>query len=564
MPPPRREFPAAEASEIFVDREDPKRVFEKAALSIPAEGCLLRCWYGVGGQGKSALARELFRMTAAAADPSHGHLRRAMLDLHGRSKTDPDLLLVWIRNAFAREGMGFPAFDLAFAIMWEATRGEEALPNLISPWLRRSSDFVQDGGPEMLKLTGELVAEIGMSIPGLNFLLKRGVRWGIEAAKRGWLEQTRPQLHRLHRGGAPLEPHEYSALMPWMLAQDMNRHLAAHPDERFVLFVDEYESVFDGAGTGARWRENRFDTHLRGFIAETDGLLAVFFSREKLVWEEDADWRDALAGHQHLLGGLSDTDADNWLRQVPVEDEALRIAMIAGARETPDPAAPVYPLMLDLQVAHWRNLKGRAEPRDFHVGATGFEARRRELVRRLLRDYSAPLQSVMEHLSLVRRFDRETFLHVVEERRLALSLDDFDRLAALSIVSRDEAGWLALHTAIADAIAETLDQDKRKAVEDMLLRHFLTRANPPRVADVSASTLACYSEAVRLRKRQGIEGYPGWVALASVMIRESARSSFVVDLLRDALDFGTSENHRDVMDTTVLRSFRQTTRSMGT
>ena len=318
MPLPPRRRPSA--STIFVDRDPPKRVFEDAALGIPAEGCLVRVWHGVGGQGKTALARELFRMSDGAVDPSYRHLRRAMLDLHDRPKTDPDRLLVWCRNAFARAGLAFPAFDLAFAIMWERTRGDEPLPKFENPWLQRTGETVAEATPDVVQVTRELVEEFVDTIPALGFLLRRGASWGFDRGKRAWLERTRPQLAELYRDGMPIEDHELSALMPWMLAQDLNRHLADHPDERFVLFIDEYERVTEGAGTGARWRENPFDARMRELVAETDGLLACFFTRERLHWEDDPDWRPLLDGHQHLLGGLDPRDAERWLLEVPVED----------------------------------------------------------------------------------------------------------------------------------------------------------------------------------------------------------------------------------------------------
>jgi hypothetical protein len=90
--------------------------------------------------------------------------------------------------------------------------------------------------------------------------------------------------------------------------------------------------------------------------------LAIFFSRERLPWEDDPDWRDDLNGAQHLLGGLPDKDADEFLRAIPIESAVIREAIIDGAREKPRPAAAVYPLMLDLQVEHWRTIVAKREP----------------------------------------------------------------------------------------------------------------------------------------------------------------------------------------------------------
>ncbi len=558
MPPSRRMPNASQASTVFVDREEPKRTFEKAALSIPGQGCSLLTWYGVGGQGKTALARELFRISSAEVEPSYAHLRRAMLDLHGRPKTDPDRLLVWIRNAFARSGVAFPAFDLAFAVMWEKTRGEDPLPNFERPWLHRTGDALAETIPDTVAITREFLEETAQTIPGLGFLVKRGTQWAFDKGKRAWLERTRHQLKELYRNGQLIEPYEMSVLMPWMLAQDINRHLSDNPDDRFVLFIDEYESVMDGAGTGARWRENPFDEHMRSFIAETDGLLAIFFSREKLPWEFDLDWAGSLKGNQHLLGGLSGPDADQWLRKVPISDEAIRLVIIEGARETSEEGAPVYPLMLDLQVEHWRNLGEAARPQDFRVRETSFFARRQRLIERLLRDYDEPFQAVLRRLALPLRFDRRAFEHVVKTFNIPLAFEAFDRLRALSIMTEDEEGWLSMHRAVADAIIQALTDGTLDQTRDRLIEHFSNRAMPETAAMVSDETLACFSEASRLRAQQDAEGYIDWLDKLDDKIFEAFRSIFLENVWRSALDFALCEqgdhHHQTAMSYNNLAS----------
>ncbi len=113
------------------------------------------------------------------------------------------------------------------------------------------------------------------------------------------------RIGKLYSNGELKKPYELSKLLPWMLAQDLNFHIATHPKERLVLLIDEYERVFDEGGAGARWKENPFDAHLRTLIQYSNGLLAVFFSRERLPWEDNPNWRDDLKNAQHLLGGLA-------------------------------------------------------------------------------------------------------------------------------------------------------------------------------------------------------------------------------------------------------------------
>ncbi|MBX3576285.1 MAG: tetratricopeptide repeat protein [Rhizobiaceae bacterium] len=538
MPQPRRRNSQA-ANRVFVDRETPQRVFEDAAFSIPADRSIVRVFYGVGGQGKTALCRELMRKTDGAREPAYAFLRRAELDLHGRPKDDPDRLLVWIRNAFAETGIGFPCFDLAFALAWDATRGEEPLPNFTKPWLKRATTLSQYGLEGAADAAKQVATELVGGVPGIGFALKKLGTWSIEKGKRAWLERTHEPLKALYDGEQLKKPYELSELLPWMLAQDLNAHLTDNPEERFVLFIDEYERVADEGGASARWEDNPFDRHMRRLVAETNGMLAVFFSREKLPWESDPDWRDDLRDNQHLLGGLAASDADRFLAAVPIGDAALRRAIIDGARETASPRAPVYPLMLDLQVAHHSALldKGIAPSAEqFGVAAESFEGRRLEIVRRLLRDYGTPLQLTLEKLSVARRFDRAAFEHVVRTFGTGLPLDQFDRIDDLSFVSRLDDGYLSLHNLVAETIRSTLEPDARLRASAAMLEHFLARSQARTPAEVTHAHVLALYEAAWIRLQQGIDGYIDWLADNALKIAQSRFEREIAELWREAVD----------------------------
>ncbi len=543
---PLRENELPAVNKIFVDREIPLKVFEDAAFVIPADRSTVCVFYGVGGQGKTALRRELFRKIDPAVEPSYGFLGCAELDLHDRSKTDPDLLLVWIRNSFVKAGVDLPAFDLALAITWEATRPEQSFPKLTKPWLGRITEGANMGLDEgagatvdwlkseaAIDLLGDIVGEI----PGLGVLFKKGGRWAIDKAKKTYLSRTRKALKELYSNGKLKKPYELSKLLPWMLAQDLNFYIAEHPEERLVLLIDEYERVFDEGGAGVRWKENPIDANIRTLIQYSNGLLAVFFSREQLPWKDDPDWRDDLKNAQHSLSGLADKDANDFLLAIPVVDEVIRQAIIDGARETSQAAALVYPLLLDLLVEHWRLLSasGAIGPEDFEVTAASFEGRRREIVARILRDYGLPLQTTLERLSVARRFDRSAFAYVIETFGTALPLDQFERLSELSFITKSDDGFLTIHNAIAETIRETLMPEKRRTSIEALFEHFEARAKVSSPLEVTDASIAALIEASFLRWAQGAEGYVGWLEKLNGFVKDAARFSSVTALWREAV-----------------------------
>ncbi|HME19946.1 MAG TPA: hypothetical protein VKI44_01030 [Acetobacteraceae bacterium] len=138
------------ANKILVDREHAQRAFEDAVFAIPTDRSSILVFYGAGGQGTTALCRALMAKASAKVGPSHGLLRRAELDLRDRRTDDTDRLLVWLRNSFADAGVVFPCFDLAFAIAWEVTRGEEPVPKFTKPWLARATKLSEVGVDEVL------------------------------------------------------------------------------------------------------------------------------------------------------------------------------------------------------------------------------------------------------------------------------------------------------------------------------------------------------------------------------------------------------------------------------
>ncbi|MER2253020.1 tetratricopeptide repeat protein [Methylorubrum podarium] len=557
--PPARFATLPPANRIFVDREEPQRIFEKAAFAIPADGVILRVFYGIGGQGKTALCRELMRKIGSDGDPSYGFLRRALLDLHGRPKTDPDLLLVWIRNGFAEAGIDLPAFDLALALTWEAARVEEPFPTLTKPWLGRATgtarNAVDEGGSWLGSDTAkELIGEAIGEIPGAGFVVRRLGNWVIDKAKRAYLDRTRESLKQLYDGAGALKPsHELSALLPWMLAQDLNHHLLQNPAERLVLLIDEYERVFEQGGAGARWIENPFDRHMRTLLKETNGLLAVFFSRERLPWDVDPDWREDLAGNQHLLGGLADADADAFLAAIPIDDVAIRQAIIDGARESTKTDAVVYPLMLDLQVEHWRNLssKGKVLPESFTVEAETFEARCIEMIERVLRDYGDPLQATIERLSVAQRFDRAAFACVVQKFGTAVPQDSFERIEAMSFVTRSSDGFLSLHNVVAGAVRSQISEEKRISSIEVLLEHYTARAQVGSNLTLTDAHVLALFEAAFLRRLQGSQGYVDWLCSLTNILQKSVHFAQATALWRDALALSEKDMGPDHPDTTL-------------
>ena len=512
---PRRRDLNAETKSIFVNRDGPLARIDEACASIAADTCSLLVFHGPGGQGKTALREKAFdRLEDRNVKGAALRFRPAVVNLHGSPTSDPDMLLVWVRNAFAKAGVGFPAFDLSFAVTWEGTRPEQPFPNLENPWLARTRELIGDGARDTVTTVREVVEESAETIPLLGPLMTRGANWVFDRSRRAWLNHTRAYLQQLYKNGELKNADVLSDLMPWMLAQDLNFHLANNPDDRFVLLVDEYERVFDKGGAGKRFDENKFDEFMRSFVAETSGLLAIFFTREPLPWGEDPDWSEDLEGRQHRVEGLSDSFAQSWLDLAGVDD-ACSAVMIEGAREERRADSPVYPLLLNLQIEHWLEIKGRGEtpePEQFSVDDHTFSGRCQTLLKRLLRDYGEEWERTLLRLSVAFRFDEAAFDDVVDTFDTGLAKDAFETLRSLSFITRHDDGYISIHRAISDALLTSLSEDDKYASRQTLFENFEARARPHPSREIDSAHLAALIEAAALRLDQGANGYADWLA----------------------------------------------------
>jgi hypothetical protein len=114
-------------------------------------------------------------------------------------------------------------------------------------------------------------------------------------------------------------------------------------------------------------------------VAEKRATLFVITGREALRWAEiDDSWAE-----QPELGGLPIAEAERLLVEEGISDPLLRETMWtnASAPDGPEDREPVYPLLLDLQVQHWRNRQtiGReVESSALRVDARDFEGHRTE------------------------------------------------------------------------------------------------------------------------------------------------------------------------------------------
>lgn len=460
-----------EAQRVFTDREKPIALFEKAfAEGQERDDHRVICWHGVGGQGKSSLHDEIRRRIASNPDvalagldfdvPRHRRIEDAMLKLRG------DL---------AGRGMSFPTFDLAFARHFALERPGENIREVHPQLYRRGESQIVDDMLDWSEAGVDMAVEgISLAVPGLNLLYKYGARLTGRLSDWWASRKVKEKLAGLDQ----LSTSELAERLPQYLGFDIWRAREEIGCPRIVITVDTHEKLGQGELRGDGW--------LQILVRETPGALILIFGRDKVRWAElDTRWEGVL--DQHLLGELSDEDADHFLAQVPIPEEEIR-ARIVGSAE----GLPHY---LDLAVSFYEDIRNEGEmpkPEDF--GTTPVEVRdrfldhlpseeRRELI----------LASYPESLS------ERLFLDLAGAFLGGAGSVNWTRLARRSFINEGPDGRLVMHALMREALQDQ-DRSERKElfeqIHQFLLDRYEVRAGVLNAKSVTSDAEVAFGKAV--------------------------------------------------------------------
>ncbi|WP_030055303.1 MULTISPECIES: tetratricopeptide repeat protein [Streptomyces] len=415
--------------------------------------------YGVGGIGKTTLSYELERrLLADAAAEGRDDVVAVRVDLAEDGACDIEGLLLRLRAGLGQLGSRWQAFDLALASYWARAHPGEALQDFLdsSPALRRASRSVGLG--EQIAETVRDVDPAGLG--GLTGLAHRAAlatyRAVRDRVREGRLLADCELFAELVEADADYETLSY---FPYLLAWDLDRlpH-RGRPARRptVCVFLDTFEVV-----------NGRADRTVERLIQRCAYLMPnVLFV---ITGRNRVDWADAGAGgeldftgpqcwpnlhfsndtaepRQHLVGYLSDSDADSYLSEAltrdgePVMPAEVRRRIIAGGQG--------LPLYLDLSVSHFAALLargGQPSPADFGGSFTA-------VATRSIRDLPRDERDLVRTAALTDRVGAD----LLRAGQPGVSDGSVARFLRRPFLTHDDAYALpyALHAALRHAIGE--------------------------------------------------------------------------------------------------------------
>ncbi|MFC0600118.1 hypothetical protein [Streptomyces palmae] len=366
-------------------------------------------FYGVGGIGKTTLSHELERrLLADSQDSGHEDVLSVRVDLSEDGACDIEALLLRLRAGLGRLGSYWPAFDLALASYWARAHPGEALQEFLdsSPTVRRASRGV-GLGEQIAANVAQIVPGAAGGLAGLAQRAALGTYRAIrDRVREGRLLSECELFAELVEADAD---YETLSFFPYLLAWDLERQPRRRRRPRVCVFLDTFEVL---SGRSDRTAE-RF---VQRCVYLMPNVLFVITGRNRIDWADTGAggeldfagpqrWPNLHFGNshteprQHLVGYLSEFDADSYLRQALTRDGGP--AMPAAVRERIISGGQGLPLYLDLSVSHFAELLARGtepSPEDFGGSFTA-------VATRSIRDLPREERDLVRTAALIDRVD---------------------------------------------------------------------------------------------------------------------------------------------------------------
>ncbi len=469
MPTTNASLTPSESLANFTNRVNEQEAFRRL-LNTPKDTPVpILHFYGVGGVGKSWTLKKLKELAQGESLPT------ALVDLEALPSIidRPVQSLIRFREQLSQFDM--PSFDLALAWYLKKIGHSKGDPK----WkLGGPADLIIDAIDALggVPLLGKGIKALGKKFDGSavqRYLNELSGQQDWEVLRKGDPEHIRSQLTARFRYDFANAPY------PNEITDDRRQFMP-----KAVLFLDTTEVLRQAVGKNAAGlhEEERWITELH--FADSPYLI-VTAGRDKLRWgETDAGYAERDALEQHLVAGLSENDARDFLQKCSIVDERLQDAILAITRDdktTDKKEAGHHPFTLGLCAdtvdADQRN-GVRTDPDSFDLSLRDIN----RLAERFLKSLADEAQELwIRKLALPPKFDelaaRKMFSNNdgVEQETVWANLLRFSFLQP----STEEPGWFTLHSRMTEALQETLSKEQHDPLHTAWQKHWQSRSLEP-------------------------------------------------------------------------------------
>ena len=498
--------PQLSAAALFTNRHRAKEQFI-AALDGPQGAGQYRVlnWFGLGGQGKTALLEEFERTLHDRNRQSHDEEAPprgyALIDFENQNNRAIATALLSVRDKLRdTAGLHCPTFEAALLRYFMMTQTGTNLKELRAQFFHTGSE-VMDGIIQALNTAGELGATANI-LPGFGLLSKYGTKLAGNAGHAFYKWWTRRGI----RAFTDIDSLSQDALLrrlPAYLGADLMEALSGKNPPRVVIMFDTYEALWRGHGLKDSTGMLRIDDWVRLLVQDSPGALFIIAGRDKLRWSEvDPDWSSVV--QTHLLGGLTRPDAVTLLSRLQVSEPELQAPIIKGARSrefgeinpADDTTEAYLPFYLVLQAETYHDIKASGEiPEPDKFGGD-----HPLILARFLEHLDAEADKLLRLASYPVAIDAALLDMLAEQFLGGRAHADWSRIYSRSVVSEEKDGTQSLHDLLRQALQERERRDRPELYRDIhrnLFTWFAARCDEDNPTVMTDEYDRCFIAALR-------------------------------------------------------------------
>ena len=442
------------AVEIFTDREAPRAAFWSIYNSLQENDIEVINYYGIGGIGKSSLLKQLQKELK-----EKGNTR--FIEYSFENKKQKDMVLYDMsRQLMAKcKGLQFPIFDYAFE-KYHALIGEKHL----------GKQLLEKENVLNHHLVGSTVSVVGQFVPFVgpaSTVISESAK-AISAISKKY-EQLMGANSRFYKEISETDSAQ-------ILFRNLQRYFAIdayiyfkdHQDKPLVVMLDGYEVFVNRLEKGDKAKSD--DLWLReagSLVMSIPRTIWVIAGREKLDWDESM----LPQNHTHLIGDLSETDAEDFFVSSGIEDKNLAKELYDLTKGT-----PVY---MDLCIKQYRNLC-RTNP-FYQPSIDDFGKNTEEIAIRFLRDMTIVEQGMLYLLSCMPNAWSDVYVQkLAESLHYDFSQNEYRLIKEMTLVEAIDAAdqRYRLHETFRNIIFHQIKEDERirilKGVKDIYVTEVAT------------------------------------------------------------------------------------------
>ena len=419
--------------EKFVGRQSIFDVFDLKFANLQNQEYNILNYYGLGGIGKSTLMKEIRKR----------YENENVLVFSYDFENSVSIFNFYenINEFLYNNRVNSIYFFMAFLIYYKKVNPNGNIKERLPYIVQNSNAYT-----EILELFTE-----SNIVPGLNVASKHVYKFYKKAKEKYFLDQ---EILEELKEFETLDLDEIEEKISYFLAIDIKKYLEENSNKKILFLLDTYEELWN------IHKNDNFkidiDDWVTDIVAELNSTNTLFIisGREDLKWsKKDLEWNNFIDKKQ--LDVFTYEESLKLVSNLGVDDEKIahKIAVASGG----------YPFYIELSLDIYEKNKEASIFNDL----TNHE----NILNRFKENLGAKQTTILEYLSIPRKFNNELYFHISNESNFDTSESFFAELRSFSFIEINDNEY-KIHDLITKSFRNSLSESKKENINEILFKYY--------------------------------------------------------------------------------------------